>query len=376
MTTIHLQHFGMAANLGPVTTDLPEIRIEPVRASRLPEVDLGDVPFSSVFSDHMLVAEYRDGAWSQATIRPYGPLALMPSVSALQYGVSVFEGLKVHRMPTGDVALFRPRENARRLNRSAGRLAMPEVPESLFLDGLRRLVRLDQKWVPPADRGALYVRPCYFSVDESVRPRPAERYLFVIFTFPFGAYFPAPVSVLVTERYVRAFPGGTGDVKSAGNYAPALLADKEAREAGLGTVLWLDARERRYVEECGVMNVFFVVSDGGGTRVITPELSGTILPGVTRDSALTLLREAGVAVEERKVPIDEVLAAHRQGTLRECFGTGTAATLSHVRSIRYRDEDYELPPVESRTIGAALREQLIAITTGRAPDRHGWLERV
>jgi branched-chain amino acid aminotransferase len=359
-----------------LTTDLFEIRSEPLQASRLPDVDLANVPFSSVFSDRMLVAEYRGGAWSEATIRAYGPLALAPSISSLQYGVSVFEGLKAHRMPTGEVALFRPRENARRLNRSALRLAMPEVPEALFIEGLRRLVRLDQKWVPPADAGALYIRPCYFSIDESIRPRPAERYLFVIFTFPFGEYFSAPVDVLVTERYVRAFPGGTGDVKPAGNYAAALLADKEARDVGLGTVLWLDALERRYVEECGVMNVFFVLADGGVPRVVTPKLSGTILPGVTRDSVLTLLQETGFTVEERRVPIEEVLAAHGQGMLRECFGTGTAATVSHIRRIRYRDKDYELPPVETRAIGATVRERLSAITTGRTPDRYGWLERV
>jgi branched-chain amino acid aminotransferase len=359
-----------------VTTNLCEIRIEPAESSRLPGVDLANVPFSSVFSDHMLVAEFRDGEWCPGTIRAYGPLSLAPSISALQYAVSVFEGLKAHRLPTGEVALFRPRENARRLNLSARRLAMPEVPEALFLEGLRQLVRLDRQWVPPGDSGALYVRPCYFSVDESVRPRPAERYLFVIFTFPFGAYFPAPVDALVTERYVRAFPGGTGDVKPAGNYAPALLADKEARDAAFSTVLWLDARERQYVEECGVMNVFFVLDDRGGSRVVTPELSGTILPGVTRESVLTLLREKGIAVEERKVSIDEVLAAHSRGALLECFGTGTAATLSHVRRIRYRDKDYELPSVETRAVGPAVRDELVAIATGRAPDRHGWLERV
>lgn len=271
-----------------------EIQVERTRASRLPGLDLANVPFSSVFSDHMLVAEYRDGGWGQAVIRPYGPLSLAPSVSALQYAVSVFEGLKAHRMPGGEVALFRPWENARRLNRSALRLAMPEVPASLFLTELRRLVRLDQDWVPP----------------------------------------------------------------------------------GLGTVLWLDGRERRYVEECGVMNVFFVVDAGGGPRVVTPELTGTILPGVTRDSVLTLLREMGVAVEERRLAIDELLAAHDRGALRECFGAGTAATLSHVRRIRYRDKDYELPAVETRSVGPAVRERLVAIATGRAPDAHGWLERV
>ncbi len=357
-------------------TDAYEIPIKRVRSSRLPGVDLRNTAFSSVFSDHMLVAEFRDGGWRRVGIQPYGPLSLAPSISALQYAVSVFEGLKAYRLPSGEVALFRPRENARRLNRSAQRLAMPEVPEALFLEGLRRLVHIDQDWLPANGDGAPYVRPCYSSVDESVRPKPADRYLLVIFTFPFGTYFPAPVDVLATERYVRAFPGGTGDVKPAGNYAAALLADKEARDAGLGTVLWLDAHERRYVEECGVINVFFVLGDGCAPRVVTPELSGTILPGITRDSVLTLMRDAGVAVEERRISIDEVLEAYGKGRLLECFGTGTAATLSHVRRLRYRDRDYELPPVESRVIGPAIREQLIAIATGRTPDSRGWLERV
>jgi branched-chain amino acid aminotransferase len=359
-----------------VSAKLPEIRVEPAPTSRVGAVDLTNVAFSSVMSDHMLVAEYRDGAWHDPLIRAYGALPLAPSISALQYGVSVFEGLKAHRLPDGGVALFRPRENARRLNRSARRLAMPEVPEALFMAGLRRLVDLDRAWVPPSGQGALYVRPCCFSIDENVRPRPAERFLFVIFTFPFSAYFAAPVDVLVGERHPRAFPGGTGDVKAAGNYAGALLADREAREEGMGTVLWLDAVERRYVEECGVMNLFFVLRRADGPVIATPALGGTILPGVTRDSVLTLLREQGTAVEERRIAIDEVVEAHRDGSLLECFGTGTAATVSHVRRIRYRGHDYELPPVEDRTVGPVVRERLVAIATGRAADVHGWLERV
>jgi branched-chain amino acid aminotransferase len=206
---------------------LPDVRVERVRESRLPS-NLESVSFSSVRSDHMLVAEYREGAWREAEIRPYGPLPLPPSISALQYGVSVFEGLKAHRMPGGDVAIFRPRDNARRLNRSAARLAMPEVPEELFVSGLRELVRLDQAWVPAHGKGALYLRPCLFSIDESVRVKPAEKYLFAVFTFPFGTYYAAPVDVLVSDCYVRAFPGGTGEVKPAGNYAPALVADRAA----------------------------------------------------------------------------------------------------------------------------------------------------
>lgn len=353
-----------------MTATLPGVRIEPAAESRLGQLDLATLPFSSVMSDHMLVAEWSDGQWHQGVIGPYAPLTLAPSISALQYGISVFEGLKAYRTPAGDVALFRPRENARRLNRSAARLAMPPVPEPLFLDGVRQLVRLDSAWVPPAAEGALYIRASYFSIDESVRVKPADRFLFVVFTFPFGAYYAAPVDVLVTDRYVRAFPGGTGDVKPAGNYAPALLAEREAHESGFQTVLWLDGPARAYVEECGAMNVFFVIGDD----ILTPSLEGTILPGVTRDSVIALLREMGLTVRERRIAIDEVVAAYDQGTLRECFGTGTAATISHVGRIRYRDRLLELPPVAERTVGPAARDRLLAIAAGRAPDPHGWLE--
>jgi branched-chain amino acid aminotransferase len=249
---------------------------------------------------------------------------------------------------------------------------MPEVPEPLFMDGLRALVRLDREWVPPTNAGALYIRPCLFSIEESIRVKPAEHYVFIVFTCPVGAYFTAPVDVLVTDRYVRAFPGGTGDVKPGGNYAAALLAEREAGGKGFHTVMWLDGREQRYVEECGVMNVFFVV-DG---RVITPELSGTILAGVTRDSVITLLRDVGLDVQERRVSVDELVESYSQGRLRECFGTGTAATVSHIRRIRYQDHELLLPPVEERAIGPEVRGRLLAIMTGQAPDSHGWIERV
>jgi branched-chain amino acid aminotransferase len=351
----------------------PDLRIERVRESRLPDADkLGTVAFSSIFSDHMLTATYADDVWQEALIRGYGPLSLPPNISAIQYGLSVFEGLKAHRTPAGEVAIFRPRQNALRLNRSAARLAMPDVPEALFMQGLRALVQLDREWVPPHNQGALYIRPCLFSTDPSVRVKPCEQCLFVIFTFPFGAYYSAPVDVMVSERYARAFAGGTGEVKAAGNYAAALLADREALDSGFHTVLWLNGSNRATIEECGVMNIFFVINQS----VVTPALEGTILPGVTRDCALTLLRDMGVSVTERPVSIEEIVSAHDSGILQECFGTSTAATLSHVRRIRYRDRDLDLPPVEERVIGPALREQLVAIATGRAVDPYRWLERL
>lgn len=346
--------------------------VDRVIRSRLGEADLAKVAFSSVFSDHMFSAEFEEGRWSDGQIQPYGPILVPPSISALHYGVSVFEGMKAHKSPDGSPLLFRPRENARRLQRSAARLAMPLVPESLFLDGIRELVRLDQAWIPPADVGALYIRPILFSTDPSIRVKPADRCQFIILTFPFGAYFSAPVDALVCEGYVRAFPGGTGDTKPAGNYAAGLLADQEAREAGFTSVIWLDAEERRYVEECGIMNAFFVI----GGDIVTPSLSGTILPGITRDSVITLLGDIGYPVREERIAIDEMFRSHERGELRECFGTGTAATVSHVRRIRYKDRTIELPPVEQRKVGPLVREKLLGIMTGRQPDPHGWVERI
>jgi branched-chain amino acid aminotransferase len=348
------------------------VGVERVVQSRLPAVDLTRVQFGSVFGDHMLMAQFRDGGWTKPAVRPYGPVPLPPSISALQYGISVFEGLKAHRAPAGEVLLFRPGENARRINRSAARLAMPEIPERLFLSGLCALVNVDRDWVPPAGAGALYIRPCFFSVDQSIRPRPAEQYLFIIFTLPFSSYYASPLNVLATECYTRAFPGGTGDVKPAGNYAPALLADREAHAQGFDSVLWLDGLEHRHVEECGVMNVFFVVD----ARVITPELGGTILPGITRDSVITLLREMNMTVSERRISMDEIVRYHAEGRLTESFGTGTAATVTSIQRIRYRDHDLRLPPIKEGMVGPSVRERLTAIMTGRLPDRHGWVERV
>ncbi len=352
-------------------TVAPAVRINRVAKSRVQEVNFATVPFSTVFSDHMFTAECRDGSWDDGAIHPYGPIRVPPSISALHYGISVFEGLKAHKSAEGRPLLFRPQENARRFQRSAVRLALPPVPESLFLEGLRELVRLDEAWVPPADIGALYIRPILFSTDSSIRVKPADRCQFIIFTFPFSAYFSAPVDVLVSERYVRAFPGGTGDTKPAGNYAAGLLADQEARQAGFTSVMWLDAQERRYVEECGVMNVFFVVRE----EILTPPLGGTILPGITRDSVITLLRDKGYRVREEPVAIDQLFKSYARGELRECFGTGTAATISHIRRIRYKNETLELT-IQPDNVGTRIKGDLLAVMTGRGPDVHGWVERI
>ena len=346
--------------------------VERTKQSRISTIDFSDLPFGTIFSDHMLFAEYRNACWSEPRIKPYGPLNLAPNISALQYGVSVFEGLKAHRSSSGDILIFRPSDNARRLNRSSARLAMPDLPEEFFVEGLRQLLQIDHQWVPPSDLGSLYIRPTVFSVDPSLRVKPAEEYVFVAFTSPVDQYFAAPLKVLITDQYVRAFPGGTGDIKPAGNYAPTLLAQLDAGSAGFDHVIWLDGLERQFIEECGVMNIFFVVDD----CVLTPALSGTILPGMIRDSVLRLLRDMGLTIEERRVSVTEILESYSKGTLKECFGTGTAATVSHVKRIHYQEKDLILPDVEDRTVGPAVREKLLNIMTGRSSDPYGWTDRV
>jgi branched-chain amino acid aminotransferase len=337
--------------------------------SRLSEAVRENSEFGATFSDHMMVADCEGGTWGEPQIIPYGPLLLSPSVSALHYGQSVFEGFKAHRTIDGRVVLFRPRDNHARLNRSAARLAMPEVPASVFMDGVVELLRLDREWVPHREGGALYVRPLYFATEEALFVRAAKRYRLVIITCPVGPYFGEPIRVLAEERYVRAFPGGTGDVKPAGNYAAALLAGRLAQEHGFHNVLWLDAIEHRFVEECGVMNVFFVV----GSVVITPPLTGTILPGLTRDSVLTLLDDLGIEAKERLITIDEVFQAHADSELKEAFGVGTAATVAPIERIGYREREIQLPVGQPGSIGGKVRALLQAIQTGRKADKHDWL---
>jgi len=317
----------------------------------------------------MFVADYCDGQWRDARIVPFGPMELSPALTALHYGQSLFEGFKAHRTADGRIALFRPMANHARLNRTAARLAMPEIPDSLFHDGLVELVRIDRDWVPQRDGGSLYVRPVYFGTDDSLMVRPANRYRLVIFTSPGGPYFAQPIRLLAEEIYVRAFPGGTGDAKTAGNYGGGLLAAKLAQAKGYHNVMWLDGKDRRFIEESGVMNIMFNIN---GTA-ITPPLSGTILPGVTRDSVLTLLREMNARLEERPISLDEVLDAHAGGTLHEAFGIGTAAIIAPIACIGHRGKDHEIPTGSPVGLAQKLKETLTNIQTGRTHDTRNWL---
>lgn len=346
-----------------------DIKVTRTAASRLSEVDFDNIAFGKVFSDHMLVADYRDGGWQSPEIVPYGPFELAPATTTLHYGQSIFEGMKAYRNVEGKPVLFRPRENFERMNRSAKRMVMPAIPEALFLDGLKELVRVDVDWIPTQEDSSLYIRPLMFANDDFIGVQPSSNYKFVIFTCPVGSYYSEPVKLWVTREFIRAAPGGTGEAKTAGNYAASYFAAKEAKEKGYHNVLWLDGREHRYVEECGTMNIFFII-DG---VAVTPELSGTILRGVTRDSVITLLGDMDVDVQQRRISIDEVQKAHEDGKLEEVFGAGTAATISPVIEIGSHDGVMRLRPDEERKIGPALLKRLTDIRHGVAKDEYGWV---
>ncbi|MEL6653642.1 MAG: branched-chain amino acid aminotransferase, partial [Bacteroidota bacterium] len=337
-------------------------------SSRLHEIDMDNIPFGRVFSDHMLVARYENGQWQQAEITPYDAIPLHPSLSALNYGQSIFEGMKAHRNPEGEILLFRPDENFNRINYSAARMCMPQIPEEIFMDGLKQLINMDRKWVPTQEQGSLYIRPLYFATDEYIGVKASENYMLVIFTGPVGPYYPEPVSLIVNPEFTRAARGGTGSAKAAGNYGAAMYPDKLAKEKGYNNVLWLDAKENTYIEECGTMNVFFVL-DG---VVVTPNLSGTILQGITRASLITLLKSNGYRVEERPISIYEVQAAYREGRLQEAFGAGTAATVAHIARIGFNGSDMILPPVEGRKVSNWVGKRLADIKYGSGDDTFGW----
>jgi branched-chain amino acid aminotransferase len=335
--------------------------------SRLTDAVREDSAFGSVFADHMLVARFSSGKWDEPEIVPYGPIPMSPALSALHYGQSLFEGFKAYRTPTGS-AIFRIRDNYARLNRSAARFCMPAVPEDIFMEGIRGLVHLDREWVPHRAGAALYIRPIYFATDEVLSVRPSTSYCFAVITSPVPPYFSGTVSLRAEESYVRAFPGGTGDVKPAGNYGGSMLAAQQAQAAGFQNVLWLDAIDHLAIEEGGLMNVVFAV-DGG---VVTPRLSGTILPGIVRDSFLTLAREMGIRVEERRFAIDELFELYAAGRMTEGAGVGTGVAFAPLGRIRWRDREIDLTP-KGDSLLARIGAELEAIRTGKAPDRHGWL---
>lgn len=355
-----------------MSVDTLTIPTQTVSQSRIAEVDFNNIEFGKIFADHMLVADYKDGAWQNPEIVPYGNMPLSPATSALHYGQAIFEGMKAYRNAEGDIQLFRPLDNFKRLNISGERMCIPELPEEIFMQGLEQLLRLDAAWVPPTPGCALYIRPFIFATDDFIGVRPSSTYRFMVFSCPVGAYYGQPLRVAIEPNYVRSAEGGAGFAKAAGNYGAALYPARKMQERGYHQLIWTDAREHKYIEESGTMNVMFVI-DG---KLVTPAVSTTILSGITRDSVLQIARDRGIPVEERKVAISEIVEAHKAGKLQEAFGTGTAATIAQIATIHYNGEDMDLPALEGREISNSIAAELDRIKTGQALDAHNWIYKI
>lgn len=341
-----------------------------------------DPGFGKLFTDHMITIRWsEDSGWHDARLQPYGPLQLDPATTVLHYAQTIFEGFKAyHQHNSGGVKTFRPEANARRLNRSAARMAMPELPEATFVEAADLLIGTDRAWVPTGVDQSLYIRPFMFATDVGLGVRPGAQQLFVILASPSAAYFPRgikPVTVWLSEDYVRATPGGTGEAKTGGNYAASLIGQRQARAQGCDEVVWLDAVERRYVEEMGGMNLVFVYgTPDDEVTLVTPELTGTLLPGITRESLLALGGELGYKVEERRVSVDEWRRDVAEGRMTEVFACGTAAVITPVGEVKSARDDFVIADGKPGPVTTRLRQSLLDIQHGLAPDTHGWMHTV
>ena len=345
------------------------ISVSKTENSRLSEVDFDKIPFGRTFSDHLFVADYINGEWTNLQIVPFNRFLMHPSSLALHYGQAIFEGMKASKGQDDRPYFFRPELHAQRLNASAERMCMPTLPEDLFLQAIHQLVALDQDWIPKKVGSALYIRPFMFANGEFIGVAPSDTYKFMIFTGPVGPYYPKPIRLVVEEKYVRAVDGGVGEAKTAGNYAASLLPTKLAIEKGYDQVMWMDAHEFKYIQEAGTMNLFFVI-DG---KVITPATDGAILKGITRRSILTILKDKGYTVEDRPISIDELVEAHNKGLLQEIFGTGTAAVVANVSDFTYKGVQYDLPPVEEHKIANLARDEINGLRNNTIHDERGWV---
>ena len=358
-------------------------KVQPA-ARRLPAAErahiLANPGFGKVFSEHMAVARWdRARGWHDAEVRPYGPLSMDPGTSVLHYAQAVFEGLKAYRQQDGRIAVFRPEANARRFQRSARRLALPELPEAAFVEAIDLVVGLDADWVPVEVEHSLYLRPFMYASEVNLSVHPSDEVTFVLIASPSGSYFPSgvkPVTVWLSEDFIRAAPGGTGEAKTGGNYAGSLLAQAQAAEQGCDQVVWLDAIEHRWVEEMGGMNLFFVFGSGGKARLLTPKLTGTLLPGVTRDALLSLGKDLGYEVEEGRISVEQWQAGCADGSLTEVFACGTAAVITPVGAVKSARGSWPVGNGEPGAISMRLRQALVDIQRGAAPDVHRWMHPV
>lgn len=348
------------------------IRVELAKNLKPKPVDESKLGFGEVFTDHMFLMNYTKGkGWHDARIVPYGPIPMDPAAMCLHYGQEVFEGMKAYRSEDNRILLFRPDENFRRLNRSNERLAIPEIDEQEVMEGLIELLKIEKDWVPHSKDTSLYIRPFIIATEAKLGVKASDEYLFMIILSPSGPYYKSglnPVKIYIEQNYVRAVRGGTGAAKTGGNYASSLLAQDIAHEEGYSQVLWLDGVERKYIEEVGAMNVFFVIGD----EVVTPELCGSILPGITRKSAIELMREWGMKVSERRLSVDELIEANQKGLLKEAFGTGTAAVISPIGELKCGETIMTFHDGKIGPISQKLYDTLTGIQWGKIAGPAGW----
>ena len=352
--------------------DIIQSSIQLTKNSRLPQVNWENLPFGRLFSDHMFCMDFNDGSWSDPKIIPYGDIKLSPANSALHYGQSCFEGMKAHRNIKGEVVLFRPYENAKRFNSSNTRMCIPEINENIFVNSILELIAIDKKWVPENLKHSLYIRPFIFATDPYIGIKPSDSYRFMIFTCPVGSYYTDPVPVKVETHYSRAVQGGTGFAKAAGNYAAALYPAMLAAKEGFRQLIWTDSNEHKYIEEAGTMNVMFVIND----ILITPFTGDTILNGITRKSVVEIAKDWRVEVQERKIEVNEIFEALKNGTLTEAFGAGTAATIAPISSIAINGDNYKIPESKDHHFHSKVLKYLSEYKIGKHPDKFNWIVKV
>ena len=343
------------------------IEIKHIETSKIESVDFNNLPFGSVFSDHMLTCTFKAGAWQTPIIEAYAPISLDPAAKIFHYGQSIFEGMKAYKDAEGNTLLFRPLENCKRLNKSAERLVIPQIPEEIFMSGLKQLLKVDEAWIPTNEGSSLYIRPFMFASGNGFHASPANEYKFIICTAPSGAYFAGKVKVLIEEKYARAANGGVGFAKAGGNYAAQFYPTQLAIDKGYDQVIWTDDNTHEYIEEAGAMNIFIRIND----TLITSPTNDRILDGITRKSIIKIAEDLKIDVEVRKISVSEVVAAAQSGSLKEMFGTGTAAVISPISGFGYKEKDYDLPDLDN-SFASLLKKTITDIQTNKSEDPYGW----
>lgn len=349
-------------------TETLNIKTTKAGQSRLAETDFSNLPFGKVFTDHMFIAEYENGKWTNLQVLPYGPILMSPAISALHYGQAIFEGMKAYRQADGKISVFRADKNFERFNKSAVRMSMPTVPEEVFMRGIATLIKTDEAWVPSQDGYSLYLRPVMFATDPYLGVRASDKYTFAVLTTPTGPYYSKALKVKIETEFTRADEGGVGFAKTAGNYARSLYPFAEAVKEGFDQLIWTDAVSHEFIEEAGTANLIFVI-DG---KLVTPSVRSTVLDGVTRDTIIKLAKKAGIEVEERRVSVKEVIEGIGNGKLTDAFAAGTAATVTPIGEISYEGVLYTLPDASTRTVSSGIAKTLNDIRYGLAPDEFGW----